>query len=202
MVIIETQKFKTQDEYIASLSKRARHEFTLISKRNADVTYQNVPFDKEKIHRFMQLWEKQLVRGQPIQWAYPVETVQNWYDKGELLVFEANSPTETLAMHFIQKQDGFWEAHSPMWDKSSKTQRHLGTYMWFHLVLWGIENNLGILNFGGGIDSWREMIKRRKEFRNPLYKWRFVPKAVKDNPDLQPNYEIHLQHERKVLRNI
>lgn len=201
MVIIDTNAYSSTEEYIKSLSKRARHEWTLVSKRNQDVQHALTLFDKEKVHQFMQLWERQLVRGKPIQWAYPVETVADWADKGELILFEVKQGDETIGMHFLKKEQGFWEAHSPMWDKARMNQRHLGTYMWFHMVLRGIENKLGIINLGGGIDKWREMIKRRKEFTNPKYKWRFVSRNVKDNPDSQPDYEIITKHETKILIN-
>lgn len=190
MVIVDTTQLGTPEEYVRSLSERARSEFKLVHKRNPHVVYREAEFNKDQIHEFMQLWERQLVRGMPIQWAYPVETVCEWYDKGQLLLLEAVENDKTIAIHFLKKENGYWQAEPPMWDKENMKDRHVGTYMWFHMVLWGIEHNLGIINFGGGIDEWREMIKRRKEFRNPLYKWRFIPEHVKKNPDLQPDYKI------------
>lgn len=198
MVIIDTNLY-TKDEYIKGLSKRGRHEHTLVSKRNADLTYGKPDFDLGKLQRFMELWERQLVRGKPIQWAYPVQTIADWHDKGKLILLEAKKGDETIAMHFLKKEEGFWEAGPPMWDKEHSLQRHLGTYMWFQMVLYGIENKLGIINFGGGVDSWREMIRTRKNYTNPKYKWRFIPKSVKDNPDDQPDYKIIMSGEDKIL---
>lgn len=204
MVLIETGKFKTFDEYIASLSDRARQEWRYVKKTNADLTYQNISFDKEKIKRFMEIWQVQLVRGKPIAWGYPIEKVEEWQMAGRIILFEAKHQNgETFAAHFLLKQDGFWETQPPMWDKAKMIKRHLGTWMWFNMVKYGIENGLGVLNMGGGIEeSWREMLRRRKEFTNPKYKFRFIPKLVKENPDAQTDFRIEgAFDQRKLCQN-
>lgn len=188
MVILDCNQW-TKDSYLKGLSKRARQEYILCSNRNSDLTYREADFDHDTVKRFMELWEKQLVRGQPIQWAYPIETVEQWWNEGKLILLEAVK-RDTIALHFLKKENGFWDAGPPMWDKQNMNYRHLGTWMWYQMALYGIENKLGIINLGGGVDKWREMIRTRKEYTNPKYKWRFIPKSVKDNPDLQPNYEI------------
>lgn len=167
-------------------------------ERNSSLTYRTCEFDLEKVTRFMQLWERQLVRGQPIQWAYPVGTLEEWWNRGELILFEAVDG-DTVAMHFLKKEDGFWEAGPPMWDKANMSDKHTGTYMWFQMVLYGIENKLGVINFGGGIDKWREMLRTRKDYTNPKYKFRFIPREVKQNPEEQPDYEIITQNGIKTL---
>jgi hypothetical protein len=177
LVIIDTNLY-TKDSYLKGLSKAARQEYhnTLLP-----LEYRQVDFDKEKVRFYMELWERQLVRGKPIQWGYPIERVEEWDDKGELMVFETPK-----SMHFIRRQINYWECEPPMYDKKDS----LGTFMWFQLILYGIEHKLGILNMGGGVDSWREMIRERDKYPNPKYKWRFIPKWVKDNPDKQPDYFI------------
>lgn len=177
LVILDCNQFESFEDYIASLSKSARQEYRLVMEKNKDLTYKQVPFDKDKVKGYMELWARQKVRGNSIEWAYPVE----WLEDKEKLVFATE-----ISMHVILREDGYWQCEPPMYDKD--TDRHLGTYMWFSLILWAIENKLGILNFGGGADNWREMIKTRDQYPNPKYKWRFIPKWVKDNPDLQPNY--------------
>jgi hypothetical protein len=181
MVLIYQQN--SWGEYIKSLSHSAKKNWRFVSKANSDLTYKEVPFS-EKVGEYMNLWGRQLVRGNPIEWAYPVGHVENLWIRGELKVFESE-----LAMHFIQKRDGYWEAHPPMYDKKYN-ERGLATWMWFMLIKYATENRLGIINMGGGIDDWREMIRRRDEFPNPKYKWRFVPENVKNNPETQPNYKI------------
>lgn len=201
MVILEPKMFKTKEEYIKSLSERGRHERRYIQKMNKNVVIKQVTeLDREKLQSFMELWERQLVRGKPIQWAYPVQTIENWFLQGELILFEANEGDKTLAMIFLKRQDGFWEAGPPMWDKFNLTKRHLGTAMWFWLMEYGVEHQLEPINLGGGIEtSWREMIKRRKEFRNPLYKWRFIPEKVKINPEGQRDWYIEEINNKKFL---
>ena len=183
MLLIETDNFSTLNEYLLTLKKSARKNYREGLKRYPQ-KYESVSFDKEEVHRFMQLWERQLVRGNPIQWAFPVEHIETLWSEGNLLCFRLGD----VAYHFIQRRANYWECHPPMYDKQNE---YLGTLMWFHLIEYAIENRLGILNFGGGNDeSWRTMIRERDSYPNPKYKWRFVPESVKDNPDKQPDYRL------------
>jgi hypothetical protein len=177
MVLIRTN-WNSFEEYLDSLSKSARKNY----KAGKWQGYEEVPFNREEVDSFMKLWSQQLVRGKHPEWAFPVATVEGWWLKGNLKVFKG-----ALGMQFIQKRDGYWECHPPMYDK-----KHVGygTWMWFQLIKYAIEHKLAPLNLGGGIDEWRAMIKRREEFPNPWYKWRFVPQKAKENPDSEPNYFI------------
>jgi len=200
MVIIDCNEW-TKNGYLGDLSKRARQEYRLCSERNQDLIYRQADWDTDKVREFMNLWEKQLVRGKPIQWAYPVETVERWYAEGKILLFEAVK-RNTVAMHFLKREGNYWEAQPPMWDKANLAYRHLGTWMWYQVILYGIENKIGIINLGGGVDKWREMLHTRDQYANPKYKFRFIPRSIKDNPDLQPNYEIINGNIREIHSNL
>lgn len=184
MLIVECKG--SFEDYLASLSKKARKQYTYAEKHNADLTYQEVPYDELQVGTYMALWARQLVRGQPIEWAFPVATVSDWMARGELKVFACER-----AMQFIQKRNGYWDCHPPMYEKTEENlQRYLAKWMWFNLIRYAHGQSL-ILNLGGGPDDWREHIRRRAEFPNPRYKWTYVPEAIKRNPDLAPPYILH-----------
>lgn len=183
MLIIET-KYNSFEEYLSKLSKAARKNYKYAMKHNANLVYKKTDFSR--VREFMELWTKQLVRGKHPEWAFPIQTVENWYLKGELMVFESN-----VSLQFIQKRDGYWECHPPLYSKERDSEHYIGKWMWFNLIKYAIENKLNPLNLGGGIDtSWREMIRHREEFPNPKYKWTYVPEETKLHPELQRDYKI------------
>lgn len=183
MLIIETDtRF---DDYLKSLSRHARADYAYVKKHNCDLLYECVPYERSLVLGFMQLWEQQIVRGQRIRWAFGVDNVEELADKDELMLFRGGD----LALHFIQKRSGFWECHPPMYDKKH-CKRYLAKYMWFNLIKYAMDHGLGPLDMGGGIDDWREMIRRKEEFPYSRYKFRYVPVEVQKNPDLQPNYKL------------
>lgn len=185
MVLIETANFKTFEDYLASLSRKARKQWVYVTKHNQDLIYSLVEFDRDRIESFMKLWSKQLVRGKPIEWAYNIGYVQQLNDERKLKIFDAG-----IAMHFVFINGNYVDCQPPMYDKIYRN-RYLAKFMWFNLVKYAIEQKTGwILDLGGGSDDWRNMIKNRNLYSNPLYKWVYVPESVKNNPDLQPNYYL------------
>ena len=174
------------EEYIKSLSKKARKNFAYVKKHNADLAYQEKEFNKEEVRVFMRLWEQQLIRGKKVEWAFPVETVEDWARRGELKVFGAYKGKELIALHFIRERGGYWECHPPMYDKGRFLDRSLAKWMWFKLF----EQELGVYNLGGGLDDWREMVRERRRFPNTSYKWIYVPEGIKENPEKAPDYYI------------
>lgn len=200
MILIDTHvSFK---DYIASLSKHARKDYAYVTKHNKDLTYKNVPFVRDEVEGFMRLWARQLVRGKPIEWAFGVGYLESLYNTNDLLLFAADKGNERVAMHFIQRRIGFWECHPPMYDKGFGNERYLAKFMWFNLIRYATENNLGILDLGGGLDNWHEMIARRNQFLNPKYKWIYVPEDVKQNPQNYTNYTIEATYGARELRSI
>lgn len=198
MILIETN-YPHFAAYARNLSYKARKQLAYIVKHNKDITYRWVPFNRELVEKFMAIWQRQLVRGKPIEWAFTVDHIQNLADRGKIEVFQAQYPSGIpVALHFIQKQDGFIECHPPMFEKSEENQkRYLAKFMWFNLIQYAIDHGLPPLNFGGGVDDWPEMVRRRKEFPNPQYKWIYVPEFVK-NGDVK-KYKIVGEGENKKL---
>lgn len=173
------------DDYLKSLSRHARADYAYVRKHNRDLLYECIPYERSLVQSFMQLWEQQIVRGQRIKWAFGVDYVEDLAVKDELMLFRGGD----LALHFIQKRKGFWECHPPMYDKKH-CKRYLAKYMWFNLIKYAMDNQLEPLDLGGGIDDWREMIRRKADFPYSRYKFRYVPVEVQKNPDLQPNYKL------------
>ncbi len=197
MILIELPK--TFESYIKSLSKKARKNYVYTYHHNQDLTYELMPFVRDEVAHFMQLWEKQLIRGEYRQWAFPIEHVEGLYNAGELKIFRCLLNAKPVSLQFIQHHNGFWECHPPLYDKGFGAKRYLAKFMWFKLIEYAILNQLEPLNMGGGIDEWREMIKRRNEFPNPAYKWMYVPEKVKNNPESVVNYKIKEYNNKKYL---
>ncbi len=173
------------DDYLKSLSRHARADYAYVKKHNRDLSYECIPYERALVQNFMHLWEQQIVRGQRIKWAFGFDYVEDLAAKNELMLFRGGD----IALHFIQKRHGFWECHPPMYDKVH-CKRYLAKYMWFNLIKYAMDHELEPLDMGGGIDDWREMIRRKAEFPYSRYKFRYVPVAVQKNPDLQPNYKL------------
>lgn len=198
MIIIEPPE--TFEMYLKSLSKKARKNYVYAYKHNRDLAYQPVPFVRDRVSFFMSLWERQLIRGQYRQWAFPVEHIEELFGQGRLKVFECFLGDQPVSLQFIQHHQGFWECHPPLYDKGFGMERYLAKFMWFKLVEYAILNKLEPLNMGGGLDeSWREMIRRRQEFPNPAYKWMYVAEAIKKNPEKAKDYQIKELNGKKYL---
>lgn len=200
MILIELPD--SFEQYLSSLSKKARKNYVYTRNHNQDLIYKPVSFVRSEVSFFMSLWEQQLIRGQYRQWAYPIEHVEELFNQGKLKVFECFLGDKPVSLQFIQHHHGFWECHPPLYDKGFGSGRYLAKFMWFKLIEYAILNRLEPLNMGGGIDeSWREMIKRRKEFSNPAYKWMYVPESIKNNPGQARDYQIKELNGEKYLHD-
>lgn len=182
MILVRPSEYSSFEEYRAALSKPARKNWRAANSLYSHLQYKRAPFDRDRVEQYMKLWGQQLVRGKTIEWAFGVGYVCELADKGEILFFDAG-----IAGQFLQKRDGYWEAHPPMYDKRNGG---LGTWMWFKLFEYGIENRLLPIDMGGGSDDWVYNLKQRASLPNTTYKWRFVPEDAKRNPDAQPKYFI------------
>ena len=117
MIIINTHDAKSFREYIQSLSKSARKNYRYVKKHNTDLRYKMIPFDKEMLRSFMDLWERQLIRGIPRKWAFGIEYLEGVESLGKLRCFVAQRGGEAISMHFVEDHDGYIECHPPMYDK-------------------------------------------------------------------------------------
>ena len=186
MILVETGKFGSFDEYIRSLTKKSQKNFRYAMHHNQRVNHEEVPFDRDEVHFWMKLWERQLIRGEYKEWAFGVEELEG----KNIKCFRATEGSP-IAFQFVEEIDGYINCHPVMYEKERYASRYLSKFMWFGLLDWAIRSGIQIVDLGGGIDeSWREMIRRRTEFLNPMYKWLYVPKDVKENPDNQQDYRV------------
>jgi hypothetical protein len=63
MIIIEPKKFRNFQEYYQGLSESAKKNYKYVLKNSSNLTYQKVHFEESLVIYYMDLWEKQLVRG-------------------------------------------------------------------------------------------------------------------------------------------
>src|ERR1043165_249502 len=125
MLIIDTHtRF---DDYLKSLSRHARADYAYVKKHNCDFVYECVPYERSLVQGFMQLWERQIVRGQRIKWAFGVDYVEELAAKDELLLLRGGD----LPLQFIKKRGVFGESPPPMYDKIH-SKRYMAKYMWFN----------------------------------------------------------------------
>jgi hypothetical protein len=200
MVIVDTNVHFP--DYIKSLSKHARKDYAYTTKHNRGLVYEAVPFVRDEVEAFMGLWSRQLIRGQCREWAFPIGHVEGLDRDGKLRVFGVRDGDRRVGLHFIQARDGFWECHPPMYDKEYGSRRYLAKFMWFNLIDYGSRHQLGLLDLGGGVDNWHEMIKRKDDFPNPRYKWIYVPQDIQEHPEKYPNYIIEDYYGDKRIRTI
>ena len=187
MILVRTD-WNSFEDYLSSLSKPARKNFKAVTKQYADVHYWRCNlFPTQEVREFMSLWERQLIRGKTVTWAFPVETVEGWHKMDALMLFRAEQNGKTIGVHFIQRRDGYWECHPPMYDKTKYPS--LAKWMWFNLIRYAIINHLVHLDLGGGNDDWWYNLKDWKSYKHQ-YKWAFVPLKAKENPESEPKYFI------------
>lgn len=200
---VDKNKVKTFEQYIGSLSKKAKKNWKYVKKHNADLEYKIIKYNREVLGRFMDLWEEQLIRGEKKKWAFGLEYPDMLEAENKLRLFAAYKGSEIIAMHFVEVHDGYVECHPPMYDKTKYSKRYLAKYMWFSLIKYAIDDpEMEWIDFGGGDDeSWRRMIKERHKYPNPMYKWIYIPEEVKKNPDKQEDFALrHLGGEKFLAK--
>ena len=196
MILVRTD-WPDFETYLASLSKLARENYRHAMRLYGDkYPFKEVPFVREEVAKWMELWGKQLVLGQPIQWGYNVDSLIKHHKRGRLKVFTCG-----IAVQCIVKRDGTWDAEPIMYDKQQ--YGYLATYMLFHLIRYAINERLDHINLHGGSNDWVHTLKHRKEYKHQ-YKWNYVPEKAKRDPDSEPRYymksrrRLRLRSDRKL----
>lgn len=184
MLIIRTE-WDSFEQYLASLSASAQKNYKYCEKKNRDLTYSRIEYDRNLVKKFMEIWEGQIVHGEPIRWTFDINHVEKLARKNRLMVFDGGG----YALQFIEKKGNYWDCHAPLYDKID-SKRYLAKWMWFNLIRFAIDNKIETLNMGGGLNNWREYIKSRHLYQDQAYKWQYVPEKSKLNPDDEQNYTI------------
>jgi len=169
---------KTPIEYIKGLTKAARKNYRAAMSNHYQFT--RVQFDYPAVMEWMDLWSGQIGGN----WAFGPEYFTGMDERGWLEIFVGHRGSTTLACLPMEHFDGFMYAQPVMYNK--KTDPNLAKFMWFSMLEWACSNKyMKAVDLGGGFNgSWDQFIQTRggPTFK---YKWRFVAKDVKENPDSQ-----------------
>ncbi len=163
--------------YLASVSKSARYEYRVAVKACAELQYKEIPFDREMVEEWMNLWSRQVVYGKRIIWA-PWTTPKIFEQLGVKVFFASK------AMQMLEICDDYAYAQPVMYDKIKNP--HVAKFMWFELIKWCCGRVKYLDLDGGNNKTWRQALKNKKA----SYKWLYVPKEIKNNPDAAPEWIV------------
>ena len=184
-------KYNNMKEYIKSLSKSSKKNYIFCKKHNNDLEYCEIPIDLELIKKFITIWSKQLIKGRKNSGLADRGIILEWRS---LKCFVAkNKKKEIIVLHLVEKQENFYDCQMPMFDKTKYNKNYLAKYMWFSLINHSINtNDIDFIDIGGGYrQNWKNIVQNRKKYELKLgYKFMYLPKIIKENPDLEKEYKI------------
>jgi len=184
-------KYNNMKEYIQSLSKSSKKNYIFCKKHNNNLEYCEIPIDLDLIKKFITIWSKQLIRGRRNSKLADRGILLEWRS---LKCFVAkNKKKEIIVLHLVEKQENFYDCHMPMFDKTKYNKNYLAKYMWFSLINHSINtNDIDFIDIGGGYrQNWKNIVQNRKKYEFKLgYKFMYLPKIIKENPDLEKEYKI------------
>lgn len=182
------------EEYISSLATTGKKNYKYTLKHNSDLTYNLIQYDSKIVHFFMALWQQQLIRGEKRQWGFPPEHIHRMNQLGIIDLFAGYTEDKTiLSIQFVERFGNYVYCHPPLYDKNTTNDRYMGKYMWFNLIKHYINNSeVEWVDFGAGYrGTWVDLIKNREQYKDKMaYKWLYVPKQIKQNPDSQLPYVV------------
>lgn len=165
--------------YLASLSKSARYEYRKAARLGADLVYEEIPFDRQQVTEWMKLWERQTVYGKRPRWA--AWATPEIFEKNKVRVFFSG-----IALQMLEVCGNYAYAQPVLYDKLKHPW--VAKFMWFNAIAWCCANDISYLDMDGGRGkNWRQKLKAKD---GPKYKWMYVPKQVKNNPDEAPEWMV------------
>jgi len=205
MILVDVHTPKTFEEYLNSLSQGGefrRSRIKRLFKKCKDIEFKNVPYDREEVKKFMNLWENQIIWGKKRKFSYGIEYPDKLAKNGLIECFAAYKDDETIGFNFNERHDDYLLLHPAMHNKTKYTDIGLSKFMWLNLIKWAIENTkIKWVDFGDSVDNWRESIKSRnlEKYKHIRYKWDYVSKWVKENPDKQPNLVLIIPEGKNII---
>ena len=153
----------TFDEYLKRATKKCRYE----QKNATAIDYHEVEFDKDEVAYWMELWEKQPIKGGFPRWRkYTPDKFAALYEQKILHVFSCGR-----GLQMVEKYDEYIYAHPPLYEKTDPIAKS----MWFGLIEWCC-GKIEWLDLGGGAQ------KRWNQLERLGYKWLYVPKDIELMP--------------------
>jgi hypothetical protein len=192
--------------YIKSLATTGKKNYKYTLKHNNDLKYDLIEYDIDLVEFFMGLWQNQLIRGEKRQWGFPPQHIHNLHQKNIIDLFATYSIDNTvLSIHFVERYDDYVYCHPPLYDKATTNNRYMAKHMWFNLIKHYINNKeVNWVDFGAGNrGTWKELVKNRKQYMDKMaYKWLYIPKKIKENPDKESPYIVYKgNNQRKLILN-
>lgn len=186
-LIIPTSRFKNLEDYLSSLSKSSRHDLKKVLEFNSDLKYTKVDFNPEQCRSYMDLWSK----CNNWSWGdwYSDRELQSLHNRGVLHCFSSG-----IAYHFVLKWGNYLYCNAPLYDTTSCKSAEVSKWMWAKLVEYCIENDwVEYVDLMGPeqFNTYGEVIANRQhtnESGDFGYKWKFIPKAIKDGEDKTLNH--------------
>ena len=164
-------------EYLQSVSKSARYEYRVAAKACAELGYEEIPFNRDAVKEWMDLWARQAVYGKRIRWQS--WTTPDIFEQLGVKVFFSG-----LAMQMLEICGDYAYAQPVMYDKVKHP--YVAKFMWFELIRWCCGRVKYLDLDGGNKRTWREALENRRQ----SYKWLYVPKEVKNNPHDAPDWIV------------
>ena len=180
------------EEYLDRLSATDKKKYKSNRKITAQYSFEPIDYDPLLIRQFIALWETQTVYGgMAIKWNRPMEFMDSL---DTIKVFKITHINKIIGIHFIEKCNDLAYGHPPLYDKNQYPD--LARFSWFSLIRWCCECSLKFLDMDAGFGrDWRTLLIDRhanamqdQNLRNLAYKWFYVPKDVKDNPQKEKPY--------------
>jgi hypothetical protein len=191
------------EEYIKSLAKTGKKNRQYCVKNNQDLIYNKINYDPNLVSFFMNLWEDQLIRGEKRKWGFPSDYIHYLNNLGVIELFAAYLKTDNtvFSIHFVERYNDYVYCHPPLYDKNTSNKRYIAKYMWFNIIKHYISNDVHWVDFGAGNrGTWVDLIKNREQYKDKMaYKWLYVSKKVKENPDQELPYIVDKRNNQRKL---
>lgn len=192
------------EEYIKSLAKTGKKNYNYSLKHNQDLKYELIPYTPDLVNFFMGLWEQQLIRGEKRKWGFSPNHIHYLANQGIIDLFASyiKKDNTVLSIHFVEKFNDYVYCHPPLYDKSTTNDRYIAKFMWFSLIEHYINDDvINWVDFGAGNrGTWKDLVKNRKQYMDKMaYKWLYVPKKVKENPDKELPYIVNKNNNQRKL---
>lgn len=134
---------------------------------------------------------------------YSDKELQSLHDRGVLQCFSCG-----IAYHFVLKWDNYIYCNAPLYDTNSCRTAEVSKWMWAKLVEYCIENQwVDYIDLMGpeNLKTFGEVISNRQhtnESGDFGYKWKFVPKVIKEGQDKSLNHLEIVSDETFVWKGI
>ncbi|MFZ9045205.1 MAG: hypothetical protein ACO2ZZ_05025 [Cyclobacteriaceae bacterium] len=186
----------TFDSYISSLSTNSKKHYSKARNRNQDLNYEQIAFNEELGESYMELWSRQIVWGERVQWEIKLDFLTMLNRQKKIKVFAARNIEldEIICIQWIYSYDQYAFCAEPLYDKEKYINGNLAKYMWFKLIDFAFsDNKLRYIDLGGGQHySWRDWMRLHGKKGYQGYKFQFIPKYLKDNPALVEDYVLRI----------